>query len=86
MRSRKLGASTLDAEVTGVNTHGLWLFVKGAEYLLPHEDYPWFREARVADILNVQLLHGSHLYWPALDVDLHLESLGDPEAYPLTYR
>lgn len=86
MRSRKLGAPTSDVEVTGVNVHGLWLFVKGSEYFLPHDDYPWFKEAKVADILNVQLLHGSHLYWPTLDVDLCLESLGNPEAFPLTYR
>ena len=86
MKSQKLGASTSDVEVTGVNIHGLWLFVKGAEYFLPHKDYPWFKEAKVADILDVQLLPESHLYWPALDVDLCLESLGNPEAFPLVYR
>ena len=86
MKSRKLGASTLDVEVTGVNTHGVWLYVKGSEYFLPYEDYPWFKEAKVADILDVQLLHESHLYWPALDVDLCVESLGEPEGSPLVYR
>ncbi len=85
MKSQKLGASTSDVEVTGVNIHGVWLFVKGSEYFLSYKDYPWFKEAKVADILNVQLLHESHLYWPALDVDLCLESLGDPQAFPLVY-
>ena len=86
MKSEKLGASTSDVEVTGVNIHGVWLFVKGSEYFLPHEHYPWFKEAKVADILNVQLLHESHLHWPALDVDLCLQSLKDPEGFPLTYK
>ena len=49
------------------------------EYFPAHEDYPWFRKARVEDILNVQLHHGVHLHWPALDVDLSLESLRNPQ-------
>jgi hypothetical protein len=85
MRSPKLGASTSDVEVTNVGTHGIWLYVKGAEYFLPHDDYPWFRNARLAEILDVRLLHGTHLHWPALDVDLCLDSLDHPEAYPLVY-
>jgi len=43
-------------------------------------------DRRLAEILDVQLLHGSHLHWPALDVDLCVESLDRPDAYPLTYR
>ena len=30
--------------------------------------------------------HGEHLHWPTLDVDLSLDSLKHPEAYPLTAR
>ena len=85
MTSPELGASTSDVEVTNVGTHGLWLYVKGAEYFLPHDDYPWFRDARLAEILEVRLLHGTHLHWPALDVDLCLDSLDHPDAYPLVY-
>ena len=86
MKSRGLGTSTSDVEVTGVDMHGVWLLARGAEYFLAHKDYPWFREAKLGDVLNVQLLHGSHLHWPALDVDLCIESLKDPEGFPLIYR
>ncbi len=86
MRSSQLGASTSDAEVTHINAHGFWLLANGKEYFLPYEDYPWFKEARVGEILNVQLHHRSHLHWPALDVDLCLESLEDPDKFPLIYR
>ena len=86
MKSQKPGASTSDIEVIGVNSRGIWLYVKGAEYFLSHKDYPWFKEATIADVLNVRLLHEFHLHWPALDVDLSLKSLGTPEAYPLVYR
>lgn len=53
---------------------------------MPYEDFPWFREAKVADILDVQLLHQFHLHWPALDVDLDLSSLEDTSETPLVYR
>ena len=85
MTSPKLGASTSGVEVTNVDTHGIWLYVTGAEYFLPHDDCPWFRSARLAEILDVRLLHGAHLHWPALDVDLCLDSLDRPDAYPLIY-
>jgi len=86
MRSKQLGANTSDVEVTNISRHGLWLLVAGKEYFLPYQDYPWFKEARLGEILNIELLRGSHLHWPALDVDLCLESLDNPEAYPLIYR
>jgi hypothetical protein len=28
-------------------------------------------------------LHGYHLYWPDLDVDLEIDNLKNPEKYPL---
>ncbi len=48
----------------GLNAHGLWLFVRGAEYFLAYEGYPWFKDARIADVLSVELLNESHLRWP----------------------
>jgi len=32
---------------------------------------------------RVQLLHGYHLYWPELDVDLEIDNLENPEKYSL---
>jgi len=83
MKSQKPGTSTSPVEVTNIDRHGLWVFVNGKEYFLPYEEYPWFRTARVSDVLNVQLLHGVHLHWPALDVDLSVKSLENPGEYPL---
>jgi len=51
-----------------------------------YKDYPWFKEAKISEVYNVQLLHGMHLHWPDLDVDLELEALQYPEKYPLSYR
>ena len=60
--------------------------VRGKEYFLPHDDFPWFRDAKLSEILRVELLHESHLYWPDLDVDLSVESLEHPDRYPLVCK
>ena len=85
MTSPELGASTSAAEVTNISPHGIWLFVGAREYFLPYEKFPWFRNARVAEILDVELLHGFHLHWPKLDVDLEIASLEEPGQFPMTY-
>lgn len=86
MKSSKLGERTSQIEVTNISAHGIWLWVQDREYFLPHEDFPWFEKARVRDVLDVQLLHGHHLFWPKLDVDLELDSLTKLAEYPLIYR
>ena len=83
MTSRTPGAATSEAEVTNIDTHGIWVYVNQKEYFLPYRDYPWFRDARVSEIVNVELLHGVHLHWPSLDVDLTVDSLENPGQYPL---
>jgi hypothetical protein len=71
--------------VTSISRHGIWLFAQDREYLLPFDKFPWFRNARLGDILEVELLHGFHLHWPKLDVDLELSSLQNPDQFPLVY-
>ena len=75
-----------EVEVSHIDSHGFWLCVEDKEYFLPYDEYPWFKEAKVKEILNVKLLHRHHLYWPALDVDLEIDSLENPHSYPLKYE
>ena len=37
-------------------------------------DFPWFKEASIQAITQVELPSPHHLYWPELDVDLAVES------------
>jgi Protein of unknown function (DUF2442) len=84
MLSATLGKNIL--EVTNISQHGLWLYWDDREFFLSYENYPWFREAKVKDILNVRLEAPDHLYWPDLDVDLSLSILQEPEKYPLVSK
>ena len=85
MKSSKHGASIL-VSVENITPFGIWLFVKGREYFLSYKDYPYFRDQALKSIQAVQLLHGYHLYWPELDVDLEIDNLENPEKYPLKSR
>jgi hypothetical protein len=83
MKSQELGQNTSEVEVTNVSRWGLWVLVADREYFLAYQDFPWFRDARLSEILDVQLLHGFHLHWPKLDVDLDIASLENPQQFPL---
>lgn len=82
MKSIKHGKST-SASVENITPYGIWMLVKGTEYFLSYEAYPYFKDQTLRAIQNVQLLHGYHLYWPGLDVDLEIDNLENPEKYPL---
>jgi hypothetical protein len=86
MKSLKNGKNTLKAEITNISEHGFWILLAKKEYFLPFEKYPWFEDAKISAITNVQVLHDHHLYWPGLDVDLSTEILENPEYYPLRYK
>ena len=86
MKLKEPGKSISEIEVSNISVHGFWLYVNGKEYFLPHDEYPWFKDAKISEIFDVQLLHQSHLYWPQLDVDLELSSLENPDQYPLIYK
>lgn len=86
MKSAPRGTSTSSVEVVGITPHGLWLLLDETEHFLAFEHFPWFRDASVRAVLRVERPQAHHLYWPELDVDLHVDSLAHPENYPLVSR
>ena len=78
------GSATSAAEVTSISQHGFWMLVEGCEFFLPFEQFPWFKQATVEQILRLECPVPGHLRWSELDVDLAVESLEHPERYPLT--
>ena len=80
------GTSTSAAEVTHVSKHGFWLLLGNEELLLPFEWFPWFKKATIEQLGQVEWPTPNHLYWPQLDVDLSVESIRNPGAFPLVSR
>jgi hypothetical protein len=86
MKLAERGTSTSKVEISNISSHGIWVYVKGKEYFLSYKDFPWFKDARLSEIQEVRLIHGSFLRWERLDVDLVLDSIENPDRYPLKYR
>jgi len=78
------GKNISKPEITNISEHGFWIFLQNKEYFLPFDNYPWFKDATVSQISDVELIRNHHLYWPKLDVDLTTEILENPGKYPLT--
>ncbi|MBR6877864.1 MAG: DUF2442 domain-containing protein [Bacteroidales bacterium] len=69
-----------------INGQGIMITVGGRDYFLSYNRIPWMREASIKDVLNVQMCGDEAIEWPALDVDLEIESLRHPERYPLLIK
>jgi len=73
----------LAVEVTHISKHGLWVLLGDEELVVPFAQFPWFKKATVEQLADVQRPTENHLYWPQLDVDLSVESIRNPDAFPL---
>ena len=69
--------------VLNLSPFGMWLLVDQIEYFVDFSRYPWFREAKLSEILHVQAGFETGIYWPDLDLDVSLEALQYPERFPL---
>jgi len=83
MKSEAVGTNISRVEITHISKNGIELIVEGNELYMSFEQFPWFKNATEAAILNVQLPTPNHLYWPDLDIDLAVESIQHPERFPL---
>jgi hypothetical protein len=86
MKSAKPGKRTSAVEISNISKHGFWLLVDNKERFVPFKEFPFFQNAVIGELLNVELASPRHLYWPDLDVDLALESIDFPERFPLVSK
>jgi hypothetical protein len=86
MKSARRGKRTSKPEVTNVSPHGIWLLLDDREHFVAFADFPWFENAPLQAIFDVELAGPGHLHWPRLDVDLAVASLDRPQDFPLVSR
>ena len=82
MTSSVPGISTSPVEVSNISKHGFWLLLGDEELFLPFSEFPWFRDASIEKISVVERPTADHLYWPLIDIDLSVESIRNPAAFP----
>lgn len=80
------GFATSAPEVTNVSRHGFWLLLGDEELLVRFSDFPWFRQATIDALTQVEWPSPDHLHWPQLDVDLSVRSIRRPADFPLVSR
>lgn len=86
MNSSMSGKNTLAYEVTNISKKGFWLLVNDKEYFISYFDYPEFLEMSLQQIFNVQSIDLKQFRWSDKDIDIDIESLEKPEAFPLSFQ
>lgn len=86
MKSEPHGMSTSGIEVTNVSRHGIWMLAGSRELFMSFEDFPWFRDASIGRITNVEEPSPGHFHWPDLDIDIGLRTIEHPEDFPLVSK
>ena len=69
--------------VTHVSVHCFWLWLGAEELAVPYTEFPWFKNATIEQLSNVQRTTTDYLVWPQLDIDLSVEPIRRPEEFPL---
>jgi hypothetical protein len=54
MSSRPHGIATSGIEVTNNSGHGVWLLAGDRVLFMSYDDFPWFRDAPVGNVLHVE--------------------------------
>jgi len=82
----KIGICISQIEITQVSSQGFWLLLPNEELFLSFENFPWFKDVTIKELCEVEWPSENHIYWPNLDIDLSIESIKDPSAFPLRYK
>ena len=83
--TREIGTNTF-AKVLTITSGGVLIEIEDGEYFLPYNRVPWFKNASVSDVLDVQMNGKRSIRWNKLDIDLEIDSLIHPEKYPLVAK
>lgn len=85
-KNLKKNTDNTSVKVNSINSDGLFINAFGKDYFLSFNRLPWFKNAKVSDVLNVTTLGKSAISWETLDVDIEIDSLNYPERYPLVIK
>ena len=55
------GAGTSKVELTNVSSHCLWVMIDDEELALPFDQFPWFRDATIAQLSVIERPTPDHI-------------------------
>jgi Protein of unknown function (DUF2442) len=77
------GKEVSGIEVINISKHGIWLATRDHELFISFKEFPWFQDASVRKLMNVEQRTPTCLYWPDLDIDLAVEAI---RCFPLMLK
>ena len=77
------GTASSEAKIARPTDRGFWLLLGEDELFVSFAEFPWFKQATRERLTTVERPASDHLCWPLLDVDLSMESIRQPERFPL---
>ena len=83
INSKTHGKIIMKIEITHISANGIWILTGDKELFMSYKDFPWFKEAPVGKILNVEEPTPGHFYWPDLDIDISVNIITNPGLFPL---
>ncbi len=75
MKFSTQGKDVSTIEVQNISKHGIWLATRDHELFISFKEFPWFQDATVRKLMNVEQRTPTCLHWPDLDIDLAVESV-----------
>ena len=82
----KSNTNSTSVSVLMINAQGIMICVGDQDFFLSYNRIPWMRDASIKDVLNIQMCGSDAIEWPALDIDLEIDSLRYPERYSLLIK
>jgi ribosomal protein S1 len=76
----------ISVKVQAIVSEGIVLDVSGKSYFLSYTANPWFKDAKISDVFDVEPVSDVGVRWKNLDVDLAINSFINPQKYPLTAK
>jgi Protein of unknown function (DUF2442) len=75
MKFSTQGKDVSEIEVLNISKHGIWLATRDRELFISFKEFPWFQDATVRKLMNVEQRTPTCLHWPDLAIDLAIESV-----------
>ncbi|OQA85426.1 MAG: hypothetical protein BWY31_01948 [Lentisphaerae bacterium ADurb.Bin242] len=70
------------AEVKFISADGMLLDVNGTSYFAAFKNFPYLYDLPVSEAYHVEYLGQGDIRWENADIDLNVEILENPSAYP----
>ena len=82
-KSLSKNGNHISVSVQAIVSDGIVLDISENSYFLSYTTNPWFKNAKISDVFDVEPISDVGVRWKNLDIDLAIDSFINPQKYPL---